>query len=282
MTRQAQNNYRCHNCDIDLICPHCKNPQAMGTPFSLWLRGLPPPLDSSSVFDTDMDHVWFNYREGWFITIEDKINGKTPRGQQQEVLDIVSEKLSRSSPMKHQTIRGERPIEYRGHYTIAFEKTNPDDSKWIKINNHLTDKSGILLLLKWGIYPNSGDLPDLSDYYKDTEPVSDSKQYLSERQYLDLIDTLKDIDNCLKRKIISESSELELLKDDLDHLKHYIYGIAKDTGDIKSLIHGLWSAIEGVKSLILQLSKIMPFKNKQKQLAKNGNRLPLLEQNKND
>lgn len=237
MTRQAENNYRCHSCDVNLICPNCKSLQPMGSSFSLWLRKLRCPLDSSNIFNTDIDHVWFHFRQGWFITLEEKTNGKRVASTQQEVLDIASEKMLQSNMLKHKTIRGERPIEYRGHYTIIFEKSNPTNSQWILINNHVTDTDGLLSLLKKG------------RFHPQNNPIQ-----------LDIAgaDTL------------SVLPELDLLSDDIEHLKIYIYETNRGVKDIAG-------AIESIKNLILQLSEKIPLvRRKQKQAANgNSNTLPL-------
>jgi hypothetical protein len=110
------------------------------------------PYQSSFADLQNLDYIWFPYREGWLITIEEKMWGKGVSRAQGDTHGIVAQLLSLGSDSCKEvnTIRGRRPIEYRGHYIVSFEKTNPDDSEWIRINGIMTDKKGLLQLLKTG------------------------------------------------------------------------------------------------------------------------------------
>lgn len=150
MTRQAKNNYACLFCQVDLVCPLCRKTRKMGTPFSLWLRQLSAPLTSRTVYNSDIDHVWWHYKDGWLITIEEKQYGADIKRPQQELIDIVSERLSGFTGITQKTLRGVRPVQYRGHYNIIFEKTCPTDSQWIRINKQTTSIEQLMILLSTG------------------------------------------------------------------------------------------------------------------------------------
>ncbi len=108
------------------------------TEFSKWLRKLDNPLDSSSIDCNNLDFMWFNYREGWFITIEEKRYGKQQSKNQREsqsILYLMLKKGSGETGLIVPTMRGKRRIQYRGHYVIIFEQTDPENSQWCKVNN---------------------------------------------------------------------------------------------------------------------------------------------------
>jgi hypothetical protein len=153
VTRQAKNNYRCLFCSVDLVCPKCNAKRKMGTPFSIWLRQLGAPLNSQSVYNSDIDHVWWHYKGGWFITIEEKQYGAEVRKSQQEIIDIFSERLLKFAQATQKTLRGIRPVSYKGHYNIIFEKTSPLDSNYININGQNYQTTQLVYLLKNGELP---------------------------------------------------------------------------------------------------------------------------------
>lgn len=130
-------------------CDKCGNKIQASTPFSLWLRDLPKPLDSKNYDNQDLDYVWFSYRSGWFITIEEKIYSGYLTSAQSDTQNIVAQMLEASSGKFFRTMRGKRRIEYRGHYIIVFEKTTPDNG-WIKINGQVVAKDDVLYLLRYG------------------------------------------------------------------------------------------------------------------------------------
>lgn len=120
------------------------------TEFGLWLRRLKPPLSSANYDAENLDYIWFNYRQGWFITIEEKRFDAKATKAQLDTHGIVSQMLMMSSGREVETMRGVRPIFYRGHYCIAFENTNPEDSAWIKINGEQSSQEELLETLKTG------------------------------------------------------------------------------------------------------------------------------------
>jgi hypothetical protein len=129
----------------------------MGTAFSLWLRQLPYPLNShNGYYNTDIDNVWWAFREGWFVTLEEKQHGGRVSSNQQEVLDLLEERLILAKKLLQPTLRGERAVEYRGHYNIIFQNTDPDNSLWIAINNETHNKDALLHLLERGHLPGRG------------------------------------------------------------------------------------------------------------------------------
>lgn len=119
------------------------------TEFGLWLRKQ-PVLSSTSFDCQNLDYVWFAYRDSWLITIEEKRYGSSSSLAQSDTHNLIKQMLKVASGYEYQTLRGKRKIYYLGHYLVQFENTNPDDSKWIKINGQNHDKYSLLLLLRTG------------------------------------------------------------------------------------------------------------------------------------
>lgn len=121
-----------------------------GTQFGTWLRTQHQELIGSNQFSAqNLDYIWHNYRDGWFITIEEKRWRKASDKAQLDTHGIVAQMLKASSGIPVQTMRGVRPAEYKGHYVIVFENTTPDDG-WVNVNHKRVDKNDILRLLMTG------------------------------------------------------------------------------------------------------------------------------------
>lgn len=167
MTKQRTYYARCPKCDAyPAYCKDCGSRTTGSTPFSDYLRGLKDDL-SSKFFDSEnLDYIWFQYREGWLITIEEKMWGKTGTRAQRDTHNIVAQLLALGARSRCliKTMRGDRRIEYRGHYEISFQNTNPTDSDWFKINGILIkDTSKVFNLLRTGKIagiPNGINLPN--------------------------------------------------------------------------------------------------------------------------
>lgn len=136
------------------------------TEFGLWLRNQ-PQLESSRFDAENLDYIWFAYRNGWLITVEEKRHGASPSNAQNDTHSIVKQMLENASGNEYKTMRGKRKIEYRGHYLIQFEKTNPDDSKWIKINGVECTKMELIFLLVNGKlvkFPQNAGIMELCNF----------------------------------------------------------------------------------------------------------------------
>jgi len=158
MTKQRTYYARCPVCgQYPVICQVCGSPATGSTPFSDWLRSAQCPEELSSKFFTcqNLDYIWYNYRDNWLITLEEKQFGKDISSSQFYTHLVIQQllEIGAKSGIPIQTMRGKRKIEYRGHYLIVFSNSTPDDSEWIKINGSLYNKNGLLHLLKFGFLP---------------------------------------------------------------------------------------------------------------------------------
>lgn len=143
-TSKTRFNKTCNTCGADLVCPECGVPSKRGTPFSQWLRDTEIRASCH-----DIDFVWHNYRDGWFITIEEKTHNGISSSAQLETQAIIFQMLRAASGRKCLTAKGWRDIEYRGHYKIVFARTTPDDGPFT-INGHPATPDDLKHLLRKG------------------------------------------------------------------------------------------------------------------------------------
>lgn len=133
-----------------VACPECGTSVATQTAFSDWLRSLPFPLDSKRISNHNLDYIWHNYPDGWFITIEEKCYGGESSFAQRDTHGLVAQLLKVASGAECLTARGQRRrIDYRGHYVIRFECTTPDDG-WMEINGERSTRDDLVVLLTYG------------------------------------------------------------------------------------------------------------------------------------
>lgn len=150
MTRPLLCYTRCKLCGSPAACVNCGVTATSTSRFSDWLRALPGPYDSTRYDNENLDYIWFNYREGWLITMEEKQNGAASHAAQRDTHGIIRQMLKAGSKEAVQTWRGLRRIDYRGHYEVSFEHSCPTDSAWIRINGAETDEDGLMTLLSTG------------------------------------------------------------------------------------------------------------------------------------
>jgi hypothetical protein len=153
MTKGRTYSGRCPNCGAyPALCAECGGKTTGSTPFSDWLRKLKRPLSSVYYDCQNLDYIWFQYRQGWFITIEEKMLGLHCNRNQKDTHGVVVQLLEIGSETKQaiETMRGKRMIEYRGHYELTFENTTPDNSEWLSINSVRYPPNAIYTLLSTG------------------------------------------------------------------------------------------------------------------------------------
>ncbi len=123
------------------------------TPFALWLqKNHQNRIGSKCGFTTtDVDFVWRNYRDAWFITIEEKCRRTEVPWSQAVTHGILVEMLQFASGKKILVNDGsaKRHIEYRGHFFVQFSGTTPDDG-WMKINGVARTVEQLIELLTTG------------------------------------------------------------------------------------------------------------------------------------
>lgn len=172
-TTPRRNPIKCNNCKREFYhCSGCGKEIFPDTNFSRWLRNLPSPLDGNQCSSQNLDYIWFSFYQNWFITVEEKTNGKEYSDSASDRSQIQSHGLIRqmlsfaSGNTFDISFNSERieKIEYRGHYVIGFDKTCPSDSKSIKINKEEYTVLELIYLLRTGVLkklPQTTTLPDL-------------------------------------------------------------------------------------------------------------------------
>ncbi len=149
LTTQRIFNVNCLSCGEENIkCPNieCGKMLSPATQFSDWLRKeeLRPVIGSSMYDSQNIDYVWHSYKSDppWIITIEEKRFGARSKFPQTDTHGIIEQMLRNGSQFPVKTAKGEKLIEYRGHYVVSFQKTCPDDSEWIRISTTEFNKEG--------------------------------------------------------------------------------------------------------------------------------------------
>lgn len=119
MTRRRNHNARCQKCNVDAICPICREPVSSATPNSDWLRDQ-EELDSSLGYvATNIDYMWSNHKTGRWIFLEEKRYMALPTDSQRKLFEEVDAAA--------QTRPG-----YGGFWILTFEKTNAEDGRiWL-------------------------------------------------------------------------------------------------------------------------------------------------------
>ena len=111
------------------------NPIDYELPFSDWLRKNPKLSSCKGFITTNVDYIWKNYKTGDFILLEIKTFMAELKFPQTKMLYDLDDMLK---PNK----------KYKGFYLIQFDKTNPEDSRHIKINNKFVTKEKLEYLLE--------------------------------------------------------------------------------------------------------------------------------------
>lgn len=125
------------------------------TPFGAWLRTKHQERIGSHRFSAhNGDYFWHDYRDSWFIFMEEKrYRGKQTKSQR-DTHGIVTQLLEKASGAVVETMRGPRPVEFRGYYLIVFDKTSPEDGEFT-INGMKANEVELLHLLETGHMPES-------------------------------------------------------------------------------------------------------------------------------
>jgi len=130
------------------------------TEFGLWLREQ-KDINSSKYDAQNLDFIWFAYKAGWVLLLEEKRYNSSQSFAQKDTHNIVHQMLEFASGHIIDTAKGKRRIDYRGYFLIQFENTNPDDSDWIKINGKKHTKEDLLHLLQNGYLVSFMEFKDM-------------------------------------------------------------------------------------------------------------------------
>lgn len=154
-------------------CPECGTEIYAHTDLSRWINAQRHPLDSSLNSLTDVDYVWHNFKEDWFIIIEEKCYNTYPDLPQQDTLGLLVQMclLSRNKPINtHIYPQTKTIVDFRGFYLLSLSATSPVNSRYVTINGvkfdrytynmKFTPDKAIEYLLTHGMIPGVNRLPN--------------------------------------------------------------------------------------------------------------------------
>ena len=177
-------------------CGKCGHRTSAETGFGRWMRNL-PALDSiQGIVRTDLDHCILRYKttiQGrdfqLLMIVEVKEYGAQPDKSQIDILSFIRQMIEDKGTNMHgaptvrthnliSKMRDNRKVSVRfwGVHLLQFEKTNPDDSSWIKWNRKLISKHDLVAVLAMERRP---DRPDkmMDEYLRDRHRKVDAIEF---------------------------------------------------------------------------------------------------------
>ncbi|HCO39014.1 MAG: hypothetical protein AB1353_05855 [Aquificota bacterium] len=98
----------------------------------------------------NINWIFLNYCEGYFIFIEEQVNGKLKLSQtRKEFIKIIDSlfELASNYNTSAKNPKSNKLYRYLGFYRLGFSNTNPDNSKYILLNNCFVNKHQLIDLL---------------------------------------------------------------------------------------------------------------------------------------
>lgn len=162
--------------NVYYTCQHCGGQTTAETGFGRWMRNH-PALDSvDGIVRTDCDHIILRYKTSLqgrdfqlMMIVEVKEFGKDPDPCQKTILQFMAQSIMYRGKNMHgartditrklkSALLG-RNVNVRnfGVHLLQFEKTNPNDSKWIKWNREIVTAGelvGLLALERHPFFPH--------------------------------------------------------------------------------------------------------------------------------
>ena len=139
MTKKQKYGATCYKCGEKAICRNCGQPIQTATPFSLWLRDQSEISSNKSqgFVTTNIDYMWFNYKNNQWMLIEEKRHGAKVSWSQRQQFRVIDA-----------ACRNDK--NYHGMHLLVFENTTPEDGK-IYLNHVEIDKDTLISFLRFEI-----------------------------------------------------------------------------------------------------------------------------------
>lgn len=137
--------------NVYYTCQHCGKQTTAETAFGRWMRANPALDSADGIVRTDCDHIVWRYKtytDGrdfqLGMIVETKEYGAEPDPSQRDVLLFMDQifhrhgsnmhgaKTDKTLKLKSHMSGREVLVRFLGVHLLQFEKTNPDDSAWIK------------------------------------------------------------------------------------------------------------------------------------------------------
>lgn len=177
--------------NVHYTCANCGHATSAETGFGRWMRACPDLESRNGIVRTDTDHMILRYKTygsrefQLLMDVEVKEYGSNPDQSQYDILAFKHQLVSRkaknmhgsttnlSLPIKSMMLNRVVLVRYLGVHLLQFEKTNPDDSDWIKWDRKLISKEVLIGLLSLDLNPDNPDQAMrelLRDRHKQHEP----------------------------------------------------------------------------------------------------------------
>jgi len=120
-----------------------KRDDCHSTEFGLWLREQ-PEIDSSLGFiATNIDYMWYSYKTGEWMLIEEKRHGSRVKQWQRQMFSKINRACSTDSM-------------YRGFHLITFENTNVTDGR-VWVDNQEVTRDQLIKFLRFELRMATGN-----------------------------------------------------------------------------------------------------------------------------
>ena len=160
--------------NVRYLCEHCQRQSTAETGFGRWMRAQPslssaPPM---GIVRTDCDHIILRYmtsEEGrefqLMMVVEVKERGAEPDPCQKDILQFLAHSMMLRGKNQHGAVTEKTRkikslllnrrvcVRNYGVHLLQFEKTNPDDSDWIKWDRKAITKEQLVGLLALELHP---------------------------------------------------------------------------------------------------------------------------------
>jgi len=162
---------------VNYTCKHCGGRTTAETGFGRWMRNNLRLDSGSGIVRTDCDHIICRYKTNTdgrefqlMMIVEVKEFGSEPDQSQRDILSFISQSLIiKGRNMHHaETIKSLRLksiilgrnvlVRNFGVFLLQFEKTNPQDSRWIKWQRKIISEQTLTEILSFHRRPDHPSL----------------------------------------------------------------------------------------------------------------------------
>lgn len=179
-------------------CEKCGYETTAESSFGRWMRNEPQLSSDKGVVRSDVDHIVVRYKTNEYgrelqlmMAVEVKEYGREPDPCQRDILSFFRQIIERKGKnmygaatvmchkLRSRMLKKTVSVRWHGFHLLQFEKTNPDDSDWIKWDGKIIDKQTLIELLLFERMPEDPSRKlDLRDHHKRSNGVYDQNDNL--------------------------------------------------------------------------------------------------------
>lgn len=171
--------------NVRYTCDRCGHQATAETAFGRWMRAQTNLESKDGIVRTDCDHIILRYKthkQGrdfqLMMVVEVKEFGAEPDPSQVDILSFLSQairsrgknihgaKTDQSLRLRSRLLGRDVRVRDFGVHLLQFEKTNPDDSRWIKWDRKLVDPELLCEILAMNVHPDRPTLP-MDEFLRD-------------------------------------------------------------------------------------------------------------------